>query len=232
MALFIVLAVLAILFVGLVVFTGTKRWHSGLTDRLAVANGVAGTMLAVVALVISYQQLVADDDSDNPAPTQTHGGGDSEVSIGGGSGGSICIDVEGDCPSGLPPPDELAEAPVADSVALLNQLPGADQPPSSLPASFVVLGTNGQGIYYRDGYTIDANRLPGEPVVRDARPVLADCIVSNEWVADPMAPNTSNAGVWLKVRYPQPGDVSDTYVYGGFTFPVGHNGKLPECPSR
>lgn len=149
------------------------------------------------------------------------------ITVQGEAGSTICVMADDSCVSGVDP-----ETPIKEALQRLARLPGADQDPTGEgPWPFLVLGTNDQGVFYRDGHTVDDHRLPGKPVARDSRPVYADCRVTGAWQADAAAPRTDALTTWLKVRYPEPGDKGDHWVYGGYAFPFGHNGNIPECPA-
>jgi len=108
-------------------------------------------------------------------------------------------------------------------------LPGADAAPAGKgPWLFAVYGTGDQGLLVRDGTTVDSDRIG---VVLEGRPVYVDCFRS-DWNAQQLAddPHPSmRSDRWYRVRYPETGDVGDSWMNSGFLLPIGHNGGVPVC---
>lgn len=138
-------------------------------------------------------------------------------------GGNGCVVFQGDCIVN----SESTEDDIARTKSELESLPSATLAPSgSSPWMFVVLGTKDLGLYVRDGYTAQDERLPGNPTLVEGSAVYVDCRIENGWVADPGA---SESGLWYKIRWPEVSKDGDFWVYGGYIFPVGHNGQVPLC---
>lgn len=115
---------------------------------------------------------------------------------------------------------------VADWEALRETKPWtAGTPPTSDgPWPFVVGGTGGQGLYVRDGFKPDSQRLPGEPSLVDGETTYAYCQTTTGWEAVPGYGTT-----WMRIGYPQPSSRGDSWVYAWWTAPVEHNGEIPIC---
>lgn len=225
--LLIAMAVVAVVVVGTAAFYAIRQLRSSTRDQLGLANSITATLLAGLAIIVSSLQLTGDESANSTQENRNTG----DISISGNTGGGICAYVQGDCPSNLADPTQLSTMPVDEAEDILARIPGAAEDPSGRPPwTFLVLGTDGLGAYYRDGYTVNDNRLPNEPVVTDGQPIYVDCKARNdEWVADPSAPRKDALTTWYKVRYPEPADEGSYWVYGGYVYPLGNNGNVPDC---
>ncbi|MFV0457254.1 MAG: serine/threonine-protein kinase [Actinomycetales bacterium] len=114
---------------------------------------------------------------------------------------------------------------------LLSQVPGADSAPAGGgPWEFAVLHTRQEGLFVRNGYTekavtlTDKNRPGGKAFIDEGHTVLVDCQVASGW-----QPVAGAGRTWYKIRFPEPSNAGQYWVYAKYAYPVGHNGAVPTC---
>lgn len=118
---------------------------------------------------------------------------------------------------------DTSAAHVEDTLA---ELPGAADPPRSMPAPFLVAGTGTEGLVVRDGVTAENDRVTHDGVEAiwiEGSVVYVDCQVRDQWA--PALGSTT----WYKVRWPRVADQGDYWSNAEWLHPIGHNGAVPLC---
>jgi hypothetical protein len=168
--------------------------------------GILGALVAAVAVGAFVVIAVRDDQTDG---------------------------IEGGAKSSEPsasttPPPTPSATPSQTPMDRLKELPGADSPPVGPgPFPYVILDTENLGVFVRTGPGADDRRLPGNPMAAEGVMFYADCKVVDGFEGDRRA--LHDLRTWLKIRWPERSDVADAWVYGGFSYAVGHNGDIPIC---
>lgn len=193
--------------------TGWVREHK--IQAAAAAAGVLAAFAAVAAVVVQ----VGEEDGGGVGRSS-----DNEIT---GDGNNAVGDVEGDVTIYNAPPAPTPTVSVPGD-AEFERLRGEEPPEGPGPYGFVVKDTGGVGLVVRDGFRSPGldHRLPGQPLVPTGRTVYVDCQVTDGWDTQE---GTSGGKVWYKVRWPDAETVGDSWVYSGWTVPVGHNGQVPVC---